>query len=107
MDIQAFPVLFVCPTNIVVIKIPVETMLLTSIFISSVDSVQFSSVTQSCPTLCNPTSHSTPGLPVHHHLPEFTQTHVHRVGDAIQPSHPLSFPFSPAPNPSQHQSIFQ
>ena len=58
----------------------------------------FSSV-QSCPTLCDPMNHSTPGLPVHHHLPEFTQTHVHRVGDAIQPSHPLSSPFPPAPNP--------
>ena len=52
-------------------------------------------------------NHSTPGLPVHHQLPEFTQTHVHRVGDAIQPSHPLSSPFPPAPNPSQHQSLFQ
>ena len=52
-------------------------------------SVQFSSVTQSCPTLCDPMNHSTPGLPVHHQLPEFTQTHVHRVSDAIQPSHPL------------------
>ena len=62
-----------------------------------------SSVAQSCPTLCNPMNHSTPGLPVHHQLPEFTQTHVHQVGDAIQPSHPLS-PF-PAPNPSQHQSL--
>ena len=50
---------------------------------------------------------STPGLPVHHHLPEFTQTHIHRVGDAIQPSHPLSSPSPPAPNPSQHQSLFQ
>ena len=67
---------------------------------------QFSSVAQSCPTLCDPMNHSTPGLPVHHQLPEFTQTHVHRVGDAIQPSHPLS-PFPPAPNPSQHQSLFQ
>ena len=56
-------------------------------------SVQFSSVTQSCPTLCHPMNCSTPGLPVHHQLPEFTQTHVHRVGDAIQPSHPLSSPF--------------
>ena len=74
--------------------------------ISSV-SVQFSSVTQSCPTLCNPMNCSTPGLPVHHQLPEFTQTHVHRVGDAIQPSHPLSSPSPPAPNPSQHQSLFQ
>ena len=58
------------------------------------DSVQFSSVAQSRPTLCDPMNHSAPGLPVHHQLPEFTQTHVHRVGDAIQPSHPLSFPFS-------------
>ena len=68
---------------------------------------QFSSVTQSCPTLCDPMNHSTPGLPVHHHLPEFTQTHVRQVGDAIQPSNPLSSPFPPAPNPSQHQSLFQ
>ena len=68
-------------------------------------SVQFSSVAQLCPTLCNPMNRSTPGLPVHHQLPEFTQTHVHRVSDAIQPSHPLSSP-SPAPNPSQHQSLF-
>ena len=66
-----------------------------------------SSVTQLCPTLCDPMNHSTPGLPVHHHLPEFTQTHVHWVGDAIQPSHPLSSPSPPAPNPSQHQSLFQ
>ena len=70
-------------------------------------SVQFSSVTQSCPTLCNPMNHSTPGLPVHHQLPEFTQTHARRVGDAIQPSHPLSSPSPPAPNPSQHQGLFQ
>ena len=70
--------------------------------------VQFSSVvTQSCPTLCNPMNHSTPGLPVHHQLPEFTQIHVHRVDDAIQPSHPLSSPSLPATNPSQHQSLFQ
>ena len=68
----------------------------------------FSSVTQSCPTLCDPMNRSTPGLPVHHQLPEFTQTHVHRVGDdAIQPSHPLSSPSPPAPNPSQHQGLFQ
>ena len=65
--------------------------------------VQFSSVTQSCLTLCNPMNCSTPGLPVRHQLPEYTQTHVHQVGDAIQPSHPLSSPFPPAPNPSQHQ----
>ena len=69
--------------------------------------VQFSSVAQSCPTLCDPMNRSTPGLPVHHQLPEFTQTHVYRVRDAIQPSHPLSSPSPPAPNPSQHQSLFQ
>ena len=57
--------------------------------------------------LCNPMNHSAPGLPVHHQLPQFTQTHVHRVGDAIQPSHPLSSPSPPAPNPSQHQGLFQ
>ena len=68
---------------------------------------QFSSVTQSCLTLCDPMNPSTPGLPVHHQLPEFTQTHVHRVSDAIQPSHPLSSPSPPALNPSQHQSLFQ
>ena len=68
-------------------------------------SVQFSSVTQSCPTLCDPMNRSMPGLPVHHQLPEFTQIHVHRVSDAIQPSHPLSSPL--APNLSQHQSLFQ
>ena len=61
-------------------------------------SVQFSSVTQSCPTLHDPMDHSTPGLPVHHQLPEFSQTHLHRVSDAIQPSHPLSSPFPPAFN---------
>ena len=68
---------------------------------------QFSSVAQSCPTLRDPMNHSTPGLPVHHQLPQFTQTHVYRVSDAIQPSHPLSSPTPPAPNPSQHQSLFQ
>ena len=68
---------------------------------------QFSSVTQSCLTLCDPMNRSTPGLPVHHQLPEFMQTYVLRVSDAIQPSHPLSSPFPPAPNPSQHQSLFQ
>ena len=69
--------------------------------------IQFSSIFQSCPTLCDPMNHSMPGLPVHHQLPEFTQTHVHRVGDAIQPSHPLLSPSPPAPNPSQHQGLFQ
>ena len=71
------------------------------------NSVQFSSVTQLCLPLCDPVNRSTPGLPVHHQLPEFTQTHVHRVGDAIQPSHPLSSPSLPASNPSQHQGLFQ
>ena len=70
-------------------------------------SVQFSSVAQSCPTLFNPMNHSSPGLTIHHQLPEFTQTQVHGVGDAIQPSHPLLYPSPPAPNPSQHQSLFQ
>ena len=70
-------------------------------------SIQFSSVAQSCPTLCDPMNRSTPGRPVHHQLPEFSQTHVHWVGDAIQPSHSLSSPSPPAPNPSQHQGLFQ
>ena len=74
---------------------------------NSFSSVQFSPVAQSCPTLCDPMNCSTSGLPVHHQLPEFTQTHVHLVSDAIQPSHPLSSPSPPAPNPSQHQSLFQ
>ena len=69
--------------------------------------VQFSSVAQSCPTLCSPMYCSSPGLPVHHQLLEFIQTPAHRVGDAIQPSHPLSSPSPPAPNPSQHQGLFQ
>ena len=68
---------------------------------------QIRSVAQSCPTLCDPMNRSTPGLPVHHQLPEFTQTHVCRVSDAIQPSHSLSSPSPPAPNPSQHQGLFQ
>ena len=69
--------------------------------------LKFSSVAQSCATICDPMNHSMPGFPVHHQLPESTQTHVHQVGDAIQPSHPLSFPSPPAPNPSQHQGLFQ
>ena len=75
------------------------------IFLTS--SVQFSSVAKLCPTLCDPMNCSTPGLPVHHQLPEFTQTHNHRVSDAIQPPHPLSPPSPPAPNPSQHRGLFQ
>ena len=70
-------------------------------------SVQFSSVAQSCPTLCDPMNCKMPGLPVHHQLSEFTQTHIHWVSDDIQASHPLSSPCPPAPNPSQHQSLFQ
>ena len=70
-------------------------------------SAQFSSVAQSCPTLCDPMNRSTPGFPVHHQLPEFTQTHIHRVGDAIQPSHPLSSPSPPALHLSQHQGLFK
>ena len=69
--------------------------------------LQFSSVTQSCLTLCNPMNCSTPGLPIHHQHPEFTQTHVHRVSDAIQPSHPLSCPSPPIFNLSWHQDLFQ
>ena len=64
------------------------------------------SVAQSCPTLCDPMDCSRPGFPVYHHLPEFTQTHVHRVGDAIQPSHPLSSPSPPAFSLSQHRGLF-
>ena len=74
---------------------------------SPISSVQFSLVTQSCLTLCNPVNCSTPVLPVHHQFLEFTQTYAHRVSDVIQPSHPLSSPSPPAPNPSQHQSLFQ
>ena len=76
-------------------------------FCTTTHNHQMRSVAQSCPTLCDPMNRSTPGLPVHHQLPEFTQTHVHRVSDAIQPSHPLSSPSPPAPNPSQHQGLFQ
>ena len=72
-----------------------------------ISSVQFSSFAQSCLILCDPMNRSRPGLPVHHQFLEFTQTHVHRVSDAIQPSHPLSSPSPPAPNPSRHQSLFQ
>ena len=71
------------------------------------EGLQFSSVAQSCPTLCDPMDHSTPGLPVHHQLPEFTQSHVHRVDDAIHPSHSLSSPSLPALNVSQHQGLLR
>ena len=69
--------------------------------------IQFSSVAQLCPTLWNPMNHSMPGLSAHHQIPESTQTHVHWVGDAIHPSHPLSSPSPPAPNLSQHQGLFK
>ena len=69
--------------------------------------INFSSVSQSCLTLCDPMDHSMPGLPVRHQLPEFTQTHVHGVSDAIQPSHPLSSPSPPAFNLSEYQGLFQ
>ena len=81
------------------------TIFLNSIYMCS--SSSSSSVSQSYLTLCDPMNRNTPGLPVHHQLPEFTQTHVHRVGDTIQPSHPLSSPSPPIPNPSKHQSLFQ
>ena len=75
--------------------------------VSGLHSVQFSSVAQSCPTLCHPMDCRTPGLPVHHRLSKFTHTHVHWVGHAIQPSHPLSSPSPPALNLSQHQGLFK
>ena len=88
--------------------LPMHTLHILLVYLGSRESfLQFSSVTQSCPTLCDPMNRSTPGLPVRHQLPEFSQTHVHRVSDANQPSHPLSSPSPPAPNPSQHQSLFQ
>ena len=74
---------------------------------SITDSIQFSSVAQLCLTRCDPMNHSTPGLPIHHQLPEFTQTQVHWIGDAIQPSHPLPSPSPPAFNLSQHQGLFK
>ena len=79
----------------------------TQLHSSQYSSFQFSSAAQSCLTLRDPINHSTPGLPVHHQLSEFTQIHVHRLSDAIQPSHPLSSPSPPVPNPSHQQSLFQ
>ena len=99
-----FCVLILYPATLLYSLISFSNFLIVSLGLST---HQFSSVTQSYPTLCDPKNHSTPGLTVHHHLPEFTQTHVHRVHDAIQPSHPRSSPSPPAPNPSQHQSFFQ
>ena len=96
-------------------KIFLSFFLLVSLYINTLfapyhtvfSSIQFSSVTHSCPTLCNSINHSTPGLPVHHQLLESTKTHVHWVGDAVQPSHPLSSPSPPALNLSQHQGLFK
>ena len=90
----------VSPTHLPISHFP--RIIASATFISS---VQFSLVAQSCLTSCNLMNHSTLGLPVHHQLPEFTQIHIHRVSDAIPPSHPLSSPSPPAPNPSQHQSF--
>ena len=89
---------------------PIEPMLPCSLgvmLISSLKPPLFSSVAQSCPTLCDPMNRSMPGLPVHHQLPDFTQIHVHRVSDAIQPSHPRSFPSPPAPNPEGNDNSLQ
>ena len=91
-----------CVSVIFVYKMRIEKCISADSF-----EVRFSSVAQSRPTLCDPMNCSTLGLPVQHQLPEFPQTHVQRVGDAIQLSHPLSSPSPPAPNPSQHQSLFQ
>ena len=84
-----------------------DASLLLMLIMGSTTSVHFSSVAQLFPTLCDPMNHSTPGLPVHHQLLEFTQTHVYWVSNTIQPSHPLSSPSPPTSNPYQHQSLFQ
>ena len=91
----------------IMIKGSIQEEDITIVNICASNIVQFSSVTQWCLTLLDPVNRSTPGLPVYHQLPEFTQTHIHRVGDAIQPSHPPLSLSPPAPNPSQHQSLFQ
>ena len=95
---------FLYPSTTYMVPIPIPFLRHKFLFSHS---IQFSSVAQSCLTLYDPMNRSMPGLPVHHQLLEFTQTHVHGVSDAIQPSHPLSSPSPPAPNPSQHQSLFQ
>ena len=100
---SASDILLLIPSRVFLISVIVLFVSVCLFFNSS----QFSSVAQSCLTICDPMNRSSPGLPVHHQLPESTQTHVHWVGDAIQPSHPLSSPSPPAHNPSQHQSLFQ
>ena len=102
--LHCFPIKWVVVSNIISpIIIWTSLCWFTYMPVNSFPLCLFISVAQSCPTLCKPMNRSTPGLPVHHHLPEFTQTHVHRVGDAIQPSHPLSSPSPPAFNLSQQQ----
>ena len=117
------PLFLMCKENILGIKKHVNSTnnieIFTHLMLSSmhpdlrdflfvkVECIQFSSVSQSCPTLCDPMNRSTPGLSVHHQLLEFTQTHVHWVSDAIQPSHPLSSPSPSALNLSQHQGLFK
>ena len=95
----------ICLSSLVIREMQIKTTMGYNYIALQSVSQSVSSVTQSCPTLCDPMNCSMPGLPIHHQLPEFTQTHVHRVSDAIQPSHPLSSPSPPAPNPSQHQSL--
>ena len=94
-------------TNLQLCGVNKSKVLIHSMMTTDNNIYQARPVAQSCPTLHNPMNRSTPGLPVHHQLLEFTQTHVHGVSDAIQPSHPLLSPSPPAPNPSQHQNLFQ
>ena len=84
-----------------------EYLSIPSVTCSSLYQVQFSPVAQLCPTFCDPMDCGMPGLPVPHQLPKVAQTHVHQVGDAIQPPNPLSSPYPPALNVSQHQGLFQ
>ena len=110
IHMNPYSIVFLWPKKLHSMDIPlsfIHTSVNRHSFKVAFSSVKFSSVDHSCLTLCDPMSCSTPGLPVHHQLPEFTQTHVHRVGDSIQPSHPLLSPSLPAPNPSQHQGLFQ
>ena len=103
---KVMSLLFNMLSRLVIAFLPRSKLLLIS-WLQSPSAVIFSSVVQSCPTICDPVDCSTPGFPVHHQLLEFTQTHVHRVGDAIQPSHPLSSPSPPTYNLFQHQGLFQ